>query len=32
MDNNKNLLPQYEIEAFDPNESLTVVQKIDEQG
>ena len=32
MNNNKNLLPQYEIEAFDPNESLTVVQKIDEQG
>lgn len=32
MSNNKNLLPQYEIEGFDPNESLTVVQEIDEQG
>ncbi len=32
MSNNKNLLPQYDIEGFDPNESLAVVQEIDEQG
>ena len=32
MSNNKNLLPQYEIEGFDPNESPTVVQEIDEKG
>lgn len=32
MSNKKNLLPQYEIEGFDPNECLTVVQEIDGEG
>ena len=32
MSNKKNLLPQYEIEGFDPNECLTVVQEIVGEG
>ena len=30
--NDKKLLPQYEIEGFDPNESLTIVEEIGDDG